>query len=100
EEIEKESADDLEFIISPNKEAVTDSTFFKGDTAVWKNLLYQAVYFFRKLVVLPLLSIAHQADIVLSPDILSPPWGKGLRVSVIHDAFFWENPEHYNPLWL
>src|SRR5690606_14442962 len=32
--------------------------------------------------------------------ILSPPWAKGVKVSVIHDAFFWESPEHYNPLWL
>jgi len=51
-------------------------------------------------VILPLLSIKHQSDIVFSPDILSPPLAKGVKISVIHDAFFWENPDHYNPLWL
>src|SRR5690606_11787235 len=39
-------------------------------------------------------------SIVFSPDILSPIWARGIKVSVIHDAFFWENPSHYNPLWL
>lgn len=100
EEIEKGDRDEFEFIISPSRESIADSTFFKGNTSFWKNLLYQAVYFFRKLVVLPLLSIRHQTDIVLSPDILSPVWARGKKISVIHDAFFWENPEHYNPIWL
>jgi len=100
EEIEKGNPDEFEFIVSPSQESIAESTFFKGNTAFWKNLLYQAVYFFRKLVVLPLLSVRHQSDIVLSPDILSPLWTRGKKISVIHDAFFWENPEHYNPLWL
>uniref|UniRef100_UPI0030EF5723 glycosyltransferase family 4 protein n=1 Tax=uncultured Cyclobacterium sp. TaxID=453820 RepID=UPI0030EF5723 len=68
-------------------------------TARWKNLWFQLRYFSHKLFVLPLLSIWYKADIVFSPDILSPIWSRGKRVSVIHDAFFWETPEHYNKLW-
>lgn len=100
EEIAASDSEEFEFIISPDPQKIIGSTFFKGKTALWKNLLYQALYFFRKLVVIPWLSIRHRADLIFSPDILSPVWSRGVKVSVIHDAFFWENPEHYNPLWL
>lgn len=99
-EIEKQESTEFEFIVSPDFQKICRKNFFKGKTALWKNLLFQLLYFFRKLVVLPLLSVRHNASIVFSPDILSPPWARGIKVSVIHDAFFWENPSHYNPLWL
>jgi glycosyltransferase involved in cell wall biosynthesis len=51
-------------------------------------------------VVLPILSYFHQADLVFSPDILSPVFAQGKKVSVIHDTCFWDNPEHYQRLWL
>ena len=100
EEIENHASADFEFVLSPSRQAIRDSTFFRGKTAFWKNFLYQGIYFLRKLAVLPWLSVKHQADLVFSPDILSPLWAKGKKVSVIHDAFFWENPSHYSPLWL
>ncbi len=100
DEVERQESVDFEFILSPDRQTIRDSAFFKGKTAFWKNLLYQLVYFFRKLTVMPWLSFRHRADIVFSPDILSPLWARGKKVSVIHDAFFWENPSHYNPLWL
>jgi glycosyltransferase involved in cell wall biosynthesis len=100
EQIENHASEDFEFILSPRHQSIRDSTFFKGKTAFWKNILFQGIYFLRKLVVLPWLSLRHQADIVFSPDILSPIWAKGKKVSVIHDAFFWESPSHYHPLWL
>ena len=100
DEIENHASKDFEFILIPSRQAIRDSTFFKGKTAFWKNLLYQGIYFYRKMVVMPWLSLKHQADIVFSPDILSPLWAKGRKVSVIHDAFFWENPSHYSPVWL
>ncbi|MEX2593001.1 MAG: glycosyltransferase family 1 protein [Anditalea sp.] len=100
EEIEKNNSDDFEFIVSPSLNEIRNSSFFKGKTALWKNLFYQLLYFFRKLVIIPWLSIKYNTAIVFSPDILSPLWSKGIKISVIHDAFFWENPKHYNPLWL
>jgi len=87
------------FIIYPSREKMMKSKFFKGKTARWKNWWFQILYFSHKLLVLPLLSLWFKADLVLSPDILSPIWSRGKRVSVIHDAFFWETPEHYNALW-
>jgi glycosyltransferase involved in cell wall biosynthesis len=100
EEIENHASEDFEFILSPSRQSIRDSTFFKGKTAFWKNLLYQGVYFFRKLAILPWLSFRYQADLVFSPDILSPICANGKKVSVIHDAFFWESPSHYHPVWL
>lgn len=100
EEVKKNTNSDIEYIISPDFESVSQSTFFRGKTSKWKNILFQISYFFRKQLILPLLSYRHQADLVFSPDILSPMWGRGKKVSVIHDTFFWDNPEHYQKFWL
>ncbi|UCS94379.1 glycosyltransferase family 4 protein [Echinicola marina] len=89
----------FEYIISPSYASIKSSTFFKGKTPKWKNLLYQLLYFLRKAVVLPILTHWHRSDLVFSPDILSPLWSRGVKVSVIHDAAFWENPDHYNSYW-
>ena len=100
DEILKKNNSDFEYIISPNYQKVKQNQFFRGKTAKWKNILYQLLYFFRKQVVLPILSYFHQAAIVFSPDILSPIFAKGKKVSVVHDTCFWDTPEHYQPLWL
>ncbi|AWW30604.1 glycosyltransferase family 1 protein [Echinicola strongylocentroti] len=88
-----------DYIVSPSFASIKSSTFFKGKTPKWKNLLFQFLYFFRKIVSLPLLSYWYRSDLVFSPDILSPLWARGTKISVLHDAFFWENPSHYNSVW-
>lgn len=100
EAINNSSSEEFEYMISPDYGKIKSSTFFKGKTPKWKNLLFQGLYLLRKALVLPLLSYRYKSDIVFSPDILSPLWARGQKVSVIHDAFFWENSSHYNPLWL
>lgn len=98
-EIEDYSSNEFRFLIIPNKDKVLKSRFFKGKTSKWKNWLFHLLYFGNKLLWIPLCSIWYKADLVFSPDILSPVWSRGIRVSVIHDAFFWETPAHYHPLW-
>lgn len=100
EEIASREETAIEYIISPDFHKVKKSVFFRGKTAKWKNIYFQLLYFLRKQLVLPLLSFYHKADLVFSPDILSPLWSRGKKVSVIHDTFFWDNPEHYQNLWL
>jgi glycosyltransferase involved in cell wall biosynthesis len=100
DEILKKNNSEFEYIISPNYQKVKQSQFFRGKTAKWKNILFQLLYFFRKQVIVPILSYFHQTAIVFSPDILSPVFAKGKKISVVHDTFFWDNPEHYQPLWL
>jgi glycosyltransferase involved in cell wall biosynthesis len=100
EEILKHPDSDFDYIISPDFQSVKQSRFFRGKTSKWRNLLFQLLYFFRKQISLPLLSYYHKADLVFSPDILSPILSRGKKVSVIHDTFFWDTPEHYQSLWL
>ncbi|WP_192347329.1 glycosyltransferase family 1 protein [Algoriphagus sp. Y33] len=99
-EVEKNRGTELDYLITPDFRKLENSVFFKGKTAKWKNLSFQLLYFIRKQVVIPFLSYYHKASIVFSPDIMSPFFARGKKVSVIHDTFFWDNPEHYNKLWL
>jgi glycosyltransferase involved in cell wall biosynthesis len=100
EEIISRKETEFEYIISPDYHKAKSKQFFRGNTARWKNIYFQLLYFFRKLFILPFLSYYHKADLVFSPDILSPIWSRGKKVSVIHDTFFWDNPEHYQAQWL
>jgi glycosyltransferase involved in cell wall biosynthesis len=100
EQIEAQQDNNCSYIISPDFKKVLQRDFFRGRTSKWKNLFFQALYFWRKQIVLPFLSYWYRADIIFSPDILSPILGKGKKISVVHDTFFWDNPEHYQPLWL
>tara|TARA_R110002049_G_scaffold230_19_gene1452 strand:+ start:3708 stop:4841 length:1134 start_codon:yes stop_codon:yes gene_type:complete len=99
DQVEAYNGENYTFVIYPSREKILKNNFFKGKTARWKNWVFQLQYFSHKLIVLPVLSFWYKADLVLSPDILSPIYSRGKRVSVIHDAFFWESPEHYNALW-
>jgi glycosyltransferase involved in cell wall biosynthesis len=100
EEIKSRKESEFEYIISPDYYETKNRQFFRGNTARWKNIYFQLLYFLRKLFILPILSYYHKADLVFSPDILSPLWSRGKKVSVIHDTFFWDSPEHYQALWL
>ncbi|WP_375584145.1 glycosyltransferase family 4 protein [Cyclobacterium xiamenense] len=90
---------EFQFVVYPSPQKIRKSTFFKGKTPRWKNWLFQGWYFLHKMWLLPLKSIRCGSDLVFCPDILPPLWSVGKRVVVIHDAFFWESPEHYHPLW-
>lgn len=100
EEILKNRHSGFDYVISPDFRKVKQNQFFRGKTAKLKNIFFQLLYFFRKQVTLPLLSYYHKADLVFSPDILSPVWARGKKISVLHDTFFWDNPDHYQRLWL
>jgi glycosyltransferase involved in cell wall biosynthesis len=100
EEILKNPKSEFNYIISPDFQKVKQNQFFRGKTPKWKNLLFQFLYFFRKQIALPLLSYYHQVDVVFSPDILSPVFSRGKKISVVHDTFFWDNPDHYQRYWL
>ena len=91
--------EDFKFVILPGFNRIRKIKFFRGKTHKFINWLFQGLYFFNKLVWLPVCSFWYRADLVFSPDILSPIRCRGKKVSVIHDAFFWESPAHYHPLW-
>lgn len=99
-QIENNPESDFEYIISPDFKAIEKSRFFRGKTAKWKNITFQLLYFLRKQLVLPILSLYYRSDLVFSPDIISPLMAHGKKVSVIYDTFFWDTPEHYQRHWL
>lgn len=100
EEIIRRKETEFEYIFVPDYQTVKTSKFFRGNTSRWKNILFQMLYFFRKLFIIPVLSYYHKADLIFSPDILSPIWCRGKKISVVYDTFFWDSSEHYNSLWL
>ena len=62
-------------------------------------------YFWWKQVQLPRLALKNNCTHLFCADFFVPfkiKWiSKDLKmIAVLHDAFFWESPEHYNPIWL
>lgn len=57
-------------------------------------------FYWWKVVALPVLALRNQCDWVICADFFSPPVKLRFKtLLVLHDAFFWEYPEHYNPIW-
>ncbi|MBI2283787.1 MAG: glycosyltransferase family 4 protein [Bacteroidetes bacterium] len=70
-----------------------------------KNKLFKVIehirFFTWKQISLPLICALKKCDILFCTDYFVP-WCKfNCKTAVVfHDAFFWEYPEQYNPLWL
>lgn len=65
------------------------------------SLLLQHIMFqVWKQILLPILAWLHKCDIVFCTDYFVPYFHLGFKtVQVFHDAFFFQNPEHYNKHW-
>lgn len=58
-------------------------------------------FFWWKQVQLPLLARRKGVTHLFCSDFFVPYCKMGLKtIAVLHDAFFWESPAHYHPLWL
>lgn len=90
-----------DYLILPDYKKTINNNYFRGRTSRFRNLYFQFHYLFWKQVRLPFLAFINRVDVILSPDYLSP-WYKtsALKIPVIHDAFFWEDPQNYNRWWL
>src|SRR3546814_7336943 len=54
-----------------------------------------------KQMILPIKALARCCDIVFCTDYFAPWINLNYKtITVFHDAFFWEYPEHYNKYWL
>jgi len=82
----------------------TNRKVYKGN-----NKLFKAIEHFRffwwKQITLPRLAIKNNCTHLFCTDFFLPyfkKWnGTHLKtIAVLHDAFFWESPEHYNAIWL
>lgn len=67
----------------------------------WLRLFEHFRLHFWKQVLLPLHAWRKRCDVLFSTDYFVPYFRPGFKtVTVFHDAFFFENPEHYSPLFL
>lgn len=58
-------------------------------------------FFWWKQIQLPQLAIRNNCTHLFCSDFFLPLHKRGLKtIGVLHDAFFWESPEHYNAIWL
>lgn len=70
------------------------------NTSILSRLKEQWRYFYYKQVELPRIVKKENIDLLFLPDYYAPSISlKSHKMVVFHDAFFWENPEHYGKLW-
>ena len=90
----------LDFEPSLSLERMSRSTFLKGKLPVFKKIFHHLAYFIWKQIWLPLIIIFKRVDVVICPDFVVPMFcTASLKLAVVHDAFFWELPTHYNKFW-
>lgn len=86
------------FTHDPHKQSA-DQTFKNPQSKV-QRLNYHLDYFRWKEFQLPDLVKKHQADVLICPDFVSPVASLNCRrLTVIHDAFFWQMPQNYPKWW-
>lgn len=81
---------------------VLDTQFnvYTGKNKCWK-LIEHLRFIWWKQIQLPVLAKRKGVTHLFCSDFFVPYWKRGLKtIAVLHDAFFWESPEHYHPLWL
>jgi glycosyltransferase involved in cell wall biosynthesis len=90
-----EQQPDLQLVLLDNARSV-----YRGKNMALK-LLEHLRFFWWKQVQLPLLARRKGVTHLFCSDFFVPYFKMGLKtIAVLHDAFFWETPEHYHPLWL
>ncbi len=91
----------------PNAQVVlldTKCKVYRGNNKIGK-LIEHLRFFWWKQIQLPRLAFKNNCTHLFCTDFFLPyykTWnGQTLKtIAVLHDAFFWESPEHYNPIWL
>lgn len=90
----------LDYELTLPLDRVSNSTFLKGKLSVFKKIIHHIMYFVWKQVALPLIILFKKVDVVICPDFVVPMFCSApVKVAVVHDAFFWELPAHYNKHW-
>lgn len=89
----KQSA--IEIVLIDTKHEV-----YTGKQKLFK-LIEHILYQYWKQWLLPRKAKQHHCTHLLCTDFFLPYFKQGLKtITVLHDAFFWESPEHYNAMWL
>lgn len=91
---------EIEWIFThETEERLADQTY-RGTQSKIQKLNFHLDYFRWKEFQLPDLVKKYQADVLLCPDFVSPAASLPCRrLTVIHDAFFWQMPHNYPRWW-
>lgn len=90
---------DIEWIFTHNPEEQAADDTFKNLKSKIQRLNYHLDYFRWKEFQLPDLVKKHQPDVLICLDFVSPAAALPCkRLTVFHDAFFWQMPKNY-PVW-
>ncbi|MEP0713338.1 MAG: glycosyltransferase, partial [Algoriphagus sp.] len=91
---------DIEWVFSHDPITQSADQTFKGTQTKIQRLNYHLDYFRWKEFQLPDLVKKHQPDVLICPDFVSPAASLSCRrLTVIHDAFFWQMPQNYPKWW-
>ncbi|WPR74699.1 glycosyltransferase family 1 protein [Algoriphagus sp. NG3] len=91
---------DIVWIFSHDPETQSADQTFKDPKSKIQRLNYHLDYFRWKEFQLPDLIKKHQPDVLICPDFVSPAASLPCRrLTVIHDAFFWQMPQNYPKWW-
>ena len=67
----------------------------------WLKAIEHARFFCWKQITLPIICLIRGCDILFCTDYFLPLFPIQFKTAVIfYDAFFWQYPEQYNPIWL
>lgn len=94
-EFKAQESDSLSFVF-------LDSTFapYTGANKFFK-LIEHIRFFIWKQISLPFLALINGCDVIFCVDFFVPFFSlKAKTIPVLHDAFFFEYPNHYNKIWL
>ncbi|WBL42583.1 glycosyltransferase family 1 protein [Algoriphagus halophytocola] len=91
---------EIEWIFSHDPEKQSADQSFKNPQSKVQRLNYHLDYFKWKEFQLPDMVKKHQPDVLICPDFVSPAASLPCRrLTVIHDAFFWQMPQNYPKWW-
>ncbi|WP_073571442.1 glycosyltransferase family 4 protein [Algoriphagus zhangzhouensis] len=91
---------EVEFIFTHEPDKQSKDNSFKGTQSKIQRLNYHLDYFRWKEFQLPDLVKKHQPDVLICPDFVSPAASLPCRrLTVVHDAFFWQMPQNYPKWW-
>lgn len=91
---------EIEWVFSHDPEKQSADTTYKNPKTKIQKLNYHLDYFKWKEFQLPDLVKKHQPDVLICPDFVSPAMDLPCRrLTVIHDAFFWQMPQNYPKWW-
>jgi len=73
---------------------------YKG-TNIFFKIIEHIRFMWWKQIELPYLAKKQNCTHLFCSDFFVPYFKQGLKtIAVLHDAFFWESPDHYNKIWL